>query len=134
MFEEKEVEQAVEEVSEVLVESTEDVSAGETPTAPAEPVAETKNYLNPELFDNIRVIERSEMTETNETEILDPELEKAYYGTLIDISEHQLINGRVVDMNELDVLIDIGFKSEGIIDRSEFDNEELPSIVDLVYV
>ena len=63
MFKEKEVEQAVEETSEVLVESTEDVSAEETPTAPAKIVAETKNYLNPELFDDIRVVAQSEMTE-----------------------------------------------------------------------
>ena len=134
MFEEKEVEQAVEEISEVLVESTEDVSAEETPTAPAEIVAETKNYLNPELFDDIRVVARSEMTEAIDPEVIDPELEKAYSGTLIDISEHQLINGRVVGMNERDVLIDIGFKSEGIIDRSEFDEEELPAIGDQVEV
>ena len=134
MFEEKEVEQAVEEASEILVESTEDVSAEETPTAPAELVAETKNYLNPELFDDIRVVARSEMTEAIEPGVIDPELEKAYSGTLIDISEHQLINGRVVGMNERDVLIDIGFKSEGIIDRSEFDVEELPAIGDQVEV
>jgi small subunit ribosomal protein S1 len=134
MFEEKKVEQAVEETSEVLVESTEDVSAEETPTAPAEIVAETKNYLNPELFDDIRVVARSEMTEAIDPEVIDPELEKAYSGTLIDISEHQLINGRVVGMNERDVLIDIGFKSEGIIDRSEFDEEELPAIGDQVEV
>ena len=134
MFEEKEVEQAVEETSEVLVESTEDVSAEETPTAPAELVAETKNYLNPELFDDIRVVARSEMTEAIDPDVIDPELEKAYSGTLIDISEHQLINGRVVGMNERDVLIDIGFKSEGIIDRSEFDEEELPAIGDQVEV
>ena len=134
MFEEKEVEQAVEEASEILVESTEDVSAEETPTAPAELVAETKNYLNPELFDDIRVVARSEMTEAIDPEVIDPELEKAYSGTLIDISEHQLINGRVVGMNERDVLIDIGFKSEGIIDRSEFDLEELPAIGDQVEV
>lgn len=134
MFEEKEVEQAVEEASEVLVESTEDVSAEETPTAPAELVAETKNYLNPELFDDIRVVARSEMTEAIEPGVINPELEKAYSGTLIDISEHQLINGRVVGMNERDVLIDIGFKSEGIIDRSEFDVEELPAIGDQVEV
>ena len=134
MFEEKEIEQAVEEASEVLVESTEDVSAEETPTAPAELVAETKNYLNPELFDDIRVVARSEMTEAIEPGVIDPELEKAYSGTLIDISEHQLINGRVVGMNERDVLIDIGFKSEGIIDRSEFDEEELPAIGDQVEV
>ena len=134
MFEEKEIEQAVEEASEVLVESTEDVSAEETPTAPAELVAETKNYLNPELFDDIRVVARSEMTEAIEPGVIDPEMEKAYSGTLIDISEHQLINGRVVGMNERDVHIDIGFKSERIIDRSEFDVEELPAIGDQVEV
>ena len=37
-------------------------------------------------------------------------------------------------MNDRDVLIDIGFKSEGIIDRSEFTEESLPSIGDQVEV
>jgi small subunit ribosomal protein S1 len=37
-------------------------------------------------------------------------------------------------MNERDVLIDIGFKSEGIIDRSEFSDNDLPSIGDQVEV
>ena len=37
-------------------------------------------------------------------------------------------------MNDRDVLIDIGFKSEGIIDRSEFDKNELPKIGDQVEV
>ena len=57
-----------------------------------------------------------------------------YTNTLVDISEHQLINGRVIGMNERDVLIDIGFKSEGIIDRSEFTDESLPAIGDQVEV
>ena len=37
-------------------------------------------------------------------------------------------------MNERDVLIDIGFKSEGIIDRSEFNENDLPTIGDQVQV
>ena len=37
-------------------------------------------------------------------------------------------------MNDRDVLIDIGFKSEGIIDRSEFDKNDLPKIGDNVEV
>ena len=37
-------------------------------------------------------------------------------------------------MNDRDVLVDIGFKSEGIIDRSEFTDENLPSIGDQVEV
>ena len=62
------------------------------------------------------------------------ELSEAYSNTLVDISEHQLINGRVVGMNDRDVLIDIGFKSEGLIDRSEFNEDSLPSIGDQVEV
>ena len=37
-------------------------------------------------------------------------------------------------MNERDVLIDIGFKSEGIIDRSEFNENDIPAIGDQVEV
>ena len=40
----------------------------------------------------------------------------------------------MVGMNDRDVLIDIGFKSEGIIDRSEFKKDDLPSIGDQVEV
>ena len=65
---------------------------------------------------------------------VDNELEQMYSSTLGDISEHSLIQGRVVGMNERDVLIDIGFKSEGIIDRSEFNENELPAIGDHVEV
>ena len=37
-------------------------------------------------------------------------------------------------MNDRDVLIDIGFKSEGIIDRIEFNEKDLPAIGDQVEV
>ena len=134
MFEQKEIEQVVEEVSDLTIESIDDSSGKKAPTTPAETVAETKNYLNPDLFNDIRVVSRSEISETTDSDFIDPDLEKAYSGTLIDISEHQLIQGRVVGMNERDVLIDIGFKSEGIIDRSEFNEKELPSIGDQVEV
>ena len=65
---------------------------------------------------------------------LTPDQELAYSKTLVEISEKQLIKGRVVGMNDRDVLIDIGFKSEGIIDRSEFDKNDLPQIGDQVEV
>ncbi|GIS73522.1 MAG: hypothetical protein CM1200mP10_30990 [Candidatus Neomarinimicrobiota bacterium] len=37
-------------------------------------------------------------------------------------------------MNEKDILIDIGFKSEGLIDRSEFLQNALPQIGDKIEV
>ena len=134
MFEEQIVEQAVEETLETPEETVVEEASVETPAAPAEPVAEIKDYLNPELFHDIRVVGQSEIDVQNgETEV-SSELEKLYSSTLGDISEHSLINGRVVGMNERDILIDIGFKSEGIIDRTEFEEDALPGIGDQVEV
>ena len=134
MFEEQVKEQVVEEALEVSVDTpTEEVSA-EAPTTPAETVAEIKNYLNPELFHDIRIVGQSEIDTYNVENAVSAELEKLYESTLGDITEHSLINGRVVGMNDRDVLIDIGFKSEGIIDRHEFKDDELPGIGDQVEV
>ena len=95
---------------------------------------EIKDYLNPELFTDIKTVPIEEIESQIDETIYTDDIDKAYTNTLVDISEHQLINGRVVGMNERDVLIDIGFKSEGIIDRSEFTDESLPAIGDQVEV
>ena len=101
---------------------------------PSEINKEIKDYLNPDLFHDFKTVSVDELdSELNTTDDLVGKGE-AYKNTLIDISEHELINGRVVGMNDRDVLIDIGFKSEGIIDRSEFTDENLPTIGDQVEV
>ena len=109
----------------------EDTSASE---ASADIEKEIKDYLNPKLFNDIKTVPIEEIESQIGEKIYTDEIDKAYTNTLVDISEHQLINGRVVGMNERDVLIDIGFKSEGIIDRSEFTDESLPAIGDQVEV
>ena len=109
----------------------EETSVGQ---ASAEIEKEIKDYLNPQLFNDIKTVSIEEIESQLEETIKTEDLDKAYTNTLVDISEHQLINGRVVGMNERDVLIDIGFKSEGIIDRSEFTDENLPAIGDQVEV
>lgn len=45
-----------------------------------------------------------------------------YEGTLGTIHENEVIQGKVVSISGDDVSIDIGFKSEGIVNRSEFTN------------
>ena len=134
MFKEQNQEQVVEETLENSEEQNmEEVSAANASTTTAEDVAEIKDYLNPKLFDDIKVINTSDLREDSSLEAND-DLEEQYSSTFGDISEHSLIKGRVVGMNERDVLIDIGFKSEGIIDRSEFNVDELPLIGDQVEV
>ena len=134
MFKEQNQEQGVEETLEISEEQNmEKVSAENASTTTAEDVAEIKDYLNPKLFDDIKVINTSDLNEDSSLEIND-DLEEQYSSTFGDISEHSLIEGRVVGMNDRDVLIDIGFKSEGIIDRSEFKTDDLPLIGDQVEV
>ena len=135
MFEEQNQEQVAEETLEVVEKiDSEKVSVENAPAPQAENVAEIKDYLSAELFSEVRVVNQSELIDGREDTEVDNELEQKYSSTFGDISEHSLIQGRVVGMNERDVLIDIGFKSEGIIDRSEFNEDELPSIGDQVEV
>ena len=135
MFEEQNKEQAAEET---LVHSAEqnkeEVSAKEASSATAENVAEILDYLDPELFKDIKILKDNDFDDKGNSNEIDIELENKYSSTFGDISEHSLIEGRVVGMNDRDVLIDIGFKSEGIIDRSEFKIDDLPKIGDQVEV
>ena len=130
-------EQVVEEVLEgtdnIVTERT---SEENSPSTPAISVAEIQDYLNPKLFQEVKVVKEIDLIKevNSDGSLIDSELEALYEGTFGDISEHSLIKGRVVGMNDRDVLIDIGFKSEGIIDRSEFKKDDLPSIGDQVEV
>jgi small subunit ribosomal protein S1 len=46
--------------------------------------------------------------------------EQAYDNTLNKVSEHEVIEGTVIAMNKREVVVNIGFKSDGIIPMSEF--------------
>ncbi|MEM6647176.1 MAG: 30S ribosomal protein S1 [Bacteroidota bacterium] len=46
--------------------------------------------------------------------------------TLTNVSEHEIVRGRVVSIGEKDVVIDIGFKSDGIVAKNEFADELEP--------
>ena len=48
------------------------------------------------------------------------QLEKAYEDTLTSIAEKEVVDGTVVGMNKKEVVINIGYKSEGVVPLSEF--------------
>ena len=48
------------------------------------------------------------------------ELEKAYDETLNKIQEHQVVEGTVISVDKKEVVVNIGYKSDGIIPASEF--------------
>ena len=48
------------------------------------------------------------------------DLEKAYDETLNKVSEHQVVEGTVISIDKKEVIVNIGYKSDGIIPASEF--------------
>lgn len=85
------------------------------------------DYLGSSLFNEIKEITPEDLKQNIEVEEITPDQER-YLSTFSDISEREIISGRVIGINEKEVLIDIGFKSEGIINRDEFTLEDLPDV------
>ena len=134
MFENVKEQNVVEQTLETGNDNVSGASVEETPITPSNDIEDSKNYLDPKIFNDIKVVKIDKNDKSEFKNEVDPKVEELYANTFGDISENTLIDGRVVGMNDRDVLIDIGFKSEGIIDRSEFDKNELPKIGDQVEV
>ena len=92
------------------------------------------DYLDPTLFKDIRTITREDLDSSVEQSGVSEDIQDQYLGSISEISENQVLTGRVIGMNDKDILIDIGFKSEGLIDRSEFPQDALPQIGDQIEV
>ncbi|MBC8310863.1 MAG: 30S ribosomal protein S1 [Candidatus Marinimicrobia bacterium] len=144
----KEITQDVENTETVETEVVEEVSA--TPTATeetsetvVEEIIETEvksedktlelvNYLDNYILD-VRVVTEAELAQYDQ----DDEVEEsgdfeAYFSTFAEVRERDVTNGTVVGLSDREVLVDIGFKAEGMIDRGEF--SELPEIGDVIEV
>ena len=98
------------------------------PDVPANNIKEELNYLSSKLFSDIREVSIDDLINSDVVEEVSVEDQERYLSTFSDISEKEIISGRVIGMNEKEVLIDIGFKSEGIISRNEFNEDALPEV------
>ena len=81
------------------------------------------NYLDPSII-NIKKYEYSELDEMNEIDLLEA---NTIYDSGLDKKERDVVKGQIVRVTDRDVFIDIGFKSEGIISKSEF--KTVPPVV-----
>ena len=114
-IEEQTTEEVVVDVSDSSIEEQKDFSD-----------KKIKDYLSKDLFKDIKVI--SDDKNIAGFENIDSSLTPEYENTFKDISENQIISAKVIGISDSDVMVDIGFKSEGLINRSEFDNKDLPEI------
>ena len=121
--EEGKPEEAEESESDDVVE--EKIEAAETEEEYIPPPVAVLDYLDPSILD-IKVVTEEDLDQYEEEEFKPNELHDQYADTFSDIKEREVVTGTVVGLTDRDVLVDIGFKAEGIIHRSEF--EELPEV------
>ena len=48
------------------------------------------------------------------------QIEKAYGESFKQVAEHEVVEGTVISINQREVLVDIGYKSDGVINANEF--------------
>jgi small subunit ribosomal protein S1 len=95
----------------------------EVAEAKEEPVEKTKEPVvqSDDTTGNVDfdwdIYEADVLEETSENQ---KKLEEMYSDTLSTIAENEVIDGTVISMNKREVVINIGFKSEGVVSVNEF--------------
>ncbi|MBU0694347.1 MAG: S1 RNA-binding domain-containing protein [Candidatus Omnitrophica bacterium] len=63
------------------------------------------------------------------------ELESAYYSSIKELKGGGVVQGKIVSVTSKEVVVDVGYKSEGIISREEFQGVDIDSLEEIdVYV
>jgi len=109
-------------------------AATEAPT----PKPERKPYVMPTYNGTVseRVYTMEELNKSSE-DYSDDEFEtmvSMYQGTLSSITEKEVVTGRIIGLDHKYVIVDIGFKSEGIVPLNEFRNASEVKIGDEIEV
>lgn len=64
----------------------------------------------------------------SETATYAQELEEAYFASIKQLRDGAVVKGKVVEIGKREVMIDIGYKAEGIVLKDEFFPDEVPAI------
>src|SRR4030042_5862779 len=63
------------------------------------------------------------------------ELSSAYYNSIKELTEGEVVKGKIVRATPTEVIVDVGYKSEGIILREEFQGVDIDSLSEIeVYI
>ena len=61
-------------------------------------------------------------------------MEEALKQSTVCFAEEEIVKGKVIEIRQKEVLVDIGYKSEGSISTNEFDEDDPPKVGDEVEV
>ena len=103
-----------EEIPPAPVSETQEAEADDTPNI----IGYTGEITGPVI--SLEEIEKGDEEEKQTAQTYE-ELEKMVNVSFTTVHEQEIVHGRVVSVGEKDVVIDIGFKSDGIVSLNEFD-------------
>ena len=111
-------------------EPNEETSSGSGEAAREETAVEAPSEENAipafkgEVSDKVYKLEELEEASEEYDDDQYNEMVKMYEGTLTAFTEKEIVTGRVLSFDDKYVIVDIGFKSEGIVPLNEFKNPE----------
>ena len=92
----------------------------------------TVDYLDNSIIFDMKTIDIKELND-NLASKSEPAIDTSMYDqNIIDIKQNRIVSGRVVDITDKGIFVDIGFKSEGMVMKDEF--SEIPEINDEIKV
>lgn len=93
-----------------------------------EPEAEEVASFTGELDEDAYTYDQLEAASEDYTDEEFHDYAAMYEDTLNEIEEKEIVTGRVVSVDDKYVVVDIGFKSEGIVQANEFPNEVIENL------
>jgi len=100
---------------EVAVDEVEEEAAEEVVAEKPKKAGKAKKTVEVAAEFDWSAFEKGDTTSAAHTE-----LENLYNKTLTTVQEKEVVNGTVISMNKREVVIDIGYKSDGIVSLNEF--------------
>ena len=95
-------------------ETVESFREEEAPVAPVAKKRRSNASIDPAKFDWEAFENNAPASESKD------ELEKKYSESLSKIAENEVIEGTVTGLTSKEVIVNVGYKSEGVIQRNEF--------------
>jgi len=118
------------------VEVTKEVEEKEV-VVTEEVVLEVKEVKKSAVVDTDEEIWIDDISELDEKEYSSAEIDEMdlmYADSMTEIKEGEIVDGKVINISQVGVAVDIGFKSEGVIPSDEFDSLETVNPGDIISV
>jgi small subunit ribosomal protein S1 len=127
----EEVAEPVEDKAVAEPEATEEVAPVEAPVDVPD-VSQGKRALMNDLFAEIKTIKQGELPEDQEVTSKESiALQELLDHTVKNIEQQALVEARIISVSDRDVMVDFGGKSEGLVARHEFGNDD-PKVGDTI--